>query len=153
MHIPTTGPSRQANLLGALALALVDRIGDELRQPGERGLTPTAALIHLRLRPGRNIDFLARVLGVSHAAAVRVVGRLEDEGLVERRPSRDGRERALVLTRSGERAARAALAARLDRLAGVLAPRSAAERGQLERLVEKLLVGLTSDRWSARHTC
>jgi MarR family transcriptional repressor of emrRAB len=118
-----------------------------------RGLTATAALIHLRLRPGENIDFLARVLAVTHPATVRLVDRLEDEGLVERRPAADGRARALVLTPSGEKAAMAALANRLAALNEVLEPLSAAEHRQLEPLLEKLLGGATQDRWSARHIC
>src|ERR671935_835256 len=92
---------RQANLLGAFALAVVDRLHEELTAAGERGLSATAALIHLRLRPGRNIDFLARLLRISHPATVRIVDRLEDDGLIERRPGLAPRERALVLTKAG----------------------------------------------------
>ena len=145
--------ARQANLLGALALATVDRLRNSVAAEGERSMSARAALIHLRLRPGQSIDFLARVLGISHPAAVRLVGRLADEGLVERRPGADMRSRALVLTRAGQRAAVAALAARLEAVSDVLAPLTAAERHALEPLLEKLLAGLTDDRWSARRIC
>src|SRR5438067_10399835 len=128
--------ARQANLLGALALGAVDRLHEAVAADDERSLSASAALIHLRLRPGQSIDFLARVLGVSHPAAVRLVDRLEDEGLVERRAGVDARSRALVLTRPGQRAAAGALSERLDVLGGVLEPLSAAERRQLEPLLE-----------------
>jgi MarR family transcriptional regulator, negative regulator of the multidrug operon emrRAB len=119
-----------------------------------RGLTATAALNHLRLRPGQNIDFLARLLQISHPAAVRLVDRLESEGLVERRADReDARSRKLVLTRAGQRAAVAAATKRFELLDEILAPLTAAERRRLEPLLEKLLAGLTSDRWDARHIC
>jgi DNA-binding MarR family transcriptional regulator len=146
--------SRQANLLGALALTVVDRLHEARADDDGRGLTATAALNHLRLRPGQNIDFLARLLHISHPAAVRLVNKLEAEGLVERRPGeRDARSRALVLTPAGQRAALAAARQRLDVLNQMLSPLTAAERRQLEPVLEKLLGALTIDRWDARHIC
>ena len=76
--------SRQANLLGALAIAVVDRLHEARAHDDGRGLTATAALSHLRLRPGQNIDFLARLLHISHPATIRLVNRLEDRGLLTR---------------------------------------------------------------------
>lgn len=146
--------SRQANLLGALAIAVVDRLQEARIGDDSRGLTATAALNHLRLRPGQNIDFLARLLQISHPATVRLVDRLEEDGLVARRPSRDdARSRALVLTAKGQRVALAAAGDRLDVLDEVLAPLTTAERRRLEPLLEKLLTALTGDRWDARHIC
>lgn len=146
--------SRQANLLGALAIAVVDRLHQARAGDDGRGLTATAALSHLRLRPGQNIDFLARLLHISHPATVRLVNRLEAEGLVERRPGRDdARSRALVLTDAGQRATLAAARKRLEILDQMLSSLTAAERRQLEPVIEKLLGALTSDRWDARHIC
>jgi len=146
--------SRQANLLGALAIAAVDRLHEARADEDGRGLTATAALNHLRLRPGQNIDFLARVLHISHPATVRLINRLEAEGLVERRPDEDdARSRALALTPAGQRAALAAARQRLEVLGQMLSPLTAAERRQLEPVLEKLLGALTMARWDARHIC
>ncbi len=145
---------RQANLLGALAVAVVDRLHEARADDDGRGLTATAALNHIRMRPGQNIDFLARLLQISHPATVRMVNRLEAEGLIKRQPDEeDARSRALVLTAAGQRAALAAAGKRLEILNQMLAPLTAAERRQLEPVIEKLLGGLTSDRWDARHIC
>jgi MarR family transcriptional regulator, negative regulator of the multidrug operon emrRAB len=140
-------------MLGALALAVTDCLHEELVAADERGLSTTAALIPLRLRPGENIDFLARVLDISHPATVRLVDRLEGDGLVERRRGPDARSRTLVLTRAGAREAIAALQTRLELLENVLTPLTTTERRQLEPVLEKLLAALTEDRWHARHTC
>jgi DNA-binding MarR family transcriptional regulator len=146
--------SRQANLLGALAIAVVDRQGEARADDDGRGLTAAAALNHLRLRPGQNIDFLARLLHISHPATVRLVNRLEAEGLVERRPGEDdARSRALVLTPAGQGAALAAARKRLEILDRMLSALTTAERRQLEPVIEKLLGALTIDRWDARHIC
>jgi MarR family transcriptional regulator, negative regulator of the multidrug operon emrRAB len=146
--------SRQANLLGALAIAVTDRMHQARADDDGRGLTATAALNHLRLRPAQNIDFLARLLQISHPATVRLVNRLEAEGLVERRRDEDdARSRALVLTAAGQRAALAAARKRLEILDQTLSALTAAERRRLELVIEKLLGALTVDRWDARHIC
>src|ERR1700733_3312322 len=124
--------SRQANLFGALAIAVVDRLQEVRADDDGRGLTATAALTHLRLRPGQNIDFLARLLHISHPATVRLVNRLEADGLVERRPGQDdARSRTLVLTIAGQRAALAAAKKRLKLLDQMLSPLTTAEKRQL----------------------
>jgi MarR family transcriptional repressor of emrRAB len=149
----TRRQERQANLLGALGLAIVDRLQLAPATGDGRTMTDTAALIHLRLRPGENIDFLARVLAISHSAAVRLIDRLEATGFVERRAAPDARARALVLTQAGETAAVRALVVRLAVLGDLLDLLSAAERRRLELLLEKLLAGMAGDRWDARHIC
>src|SRR6266536_2780802 len=78
--------SRQGNLLGALALAASDRPNETLTHGERGGLSGVAALVHIRLRPGHTIELLARVLALSHSATVRLVDRLEADGLVERAP-------------------------------------------------------------------
>lgn len=145
--------ARQANLLGALALALDDRLNKSLTYRGRRSLSSTAALIHLRLNPGETIDSLSRVLGLSHSATVRLVDRLEADGLAERRSGADRRSVGLFVTHSGEAAAVKALHDRHRVFTDALAPLSAGERKQLTALVEKLLVGLVSDGWSALQIC
>jgi MarR family transcriptional repressor of emrRAB len=145
--------ARQENLLGAAALAVADRL-DETLTHGERGgLSGVAALVHIRLRPGQAIEFLARVLALSHSATVRLVDRLQADGLVERRSGRDGRSVALFVTPAGETTAVEALRRRNEALAEALVPLSAKERHRLAILLEKLLAGLTGDRWNARHIC
>jgi MarR family transcriptional repressor of emrRAB len=145
---------RSSNLLGALALAVVDRLQQTNAHQEGHGLTATAALNHVRWRPGQNIHFLARLLDVSHPAAVRLVDRLEADGLVERRAMRDdARSRGLVLTRTGQRAAVAAARRRLAVVDEVLAPLSPAEQRRFELLLEKILRALPDGRWSARHIC
>jgi DNA-binding MarR family transcriptional regulator len=107
----------------------------------------------VRLRPGESIEFLARVVGVSHPAAVRLVDRLQAQGLVERRPGTDERSLALHLTRRGTRAAEQILRRRERELAAVLAPLTRGERQTFAALASKLLVAGTADRWAARQTC
>jgi MarR family transcriptional repressor of emrRAB len=146
--------ARQANLLGTLALAVTGRVDAALDAGSPSGPSAPAALSALEgYLGGEPIDALARVLGLTHSGAVRLVDRLAADGFVERRRGADGRSVAVTLTAAGHRAAAEIRAAREAALAEVLAPLAAAERRALTELNEKLLAGLTSDRASARRLC
>ena len=80
----TMSLARTANLLGAIALGLADDILETAeRHVAHGGCTP-AALYVIGHEPGLSIDFLARVLGMSHPGTVRLVDRLEADGLIQR---------------------------------------------------------------------
>lgn len=153
MHI-SGRDRRTANVLGAAALGLTEEILGALATAEGFGPSRAAALVHLRLRPGESIDFLARVVGVSHPAAVRLVDGLVADGLVERRTRReDARARSLVLTHAGRRAAARVLAEREQALIAALEPLNPRERQALAESLEKVLDRLTTSRWSSRHIC
>ena len=137
--------SREANLLGACALAVAERLPPNAED---------AALVSLDdWLAGATVDRIARVLGLTHSGAVRLVDRLEREGLVRRGPGPDGRSRAVRVTAAGSAAARDARAARFAAMEGVLDPLSASERETLAGILEKLLAGMTTDHASAGHIC
>jgi len=137
--------SREANLLGACALAIAERLPPDASD---------AALVALSTwLAGTTVDGLARVLRLTHSGAVRLADRLERDGLLERRPGSDGRTRALQLTSDGLAAAAGLQSRRFATLEDVLEPLSAGDRTALTPLLEQLLAGLTTDRASARRTC
>lgn len=145
---------RVANLLGVLALAVAERVGDATNDATGRRASDTAALVALTttLR-GRSQDALAAALGLTQSGATRLVDRLSQEGLVERRPGPDGRTLAVVTTVSGERAARQALSQREEATRNLLAVLDDADRVQLTTMLEKLLSGLTASRADAYRIC
>ena len=144
---------RTANLLGALALALTDTLTEVTSARAERGAAAPAALVLVSFYPGQSIDSLARTLGLSHSATVRLVDRLAGDGLLDRREGTDGRTTALHLTRKGRARADAILDERGRALTGALGPLSAKERAQFSQLLEKVLGALTRDRQHADHIC
>jgi DNA-binding MarR family transcriptional regulator len=141
-----TADERTANLLGALALTVADRIATG---------SDAAALITLRnYAEGEPLDLLRRALALSHPAVVRLADRLQERGLVERRRSeRDGRAVALRLTPAGRRAADEALAARASAIDDVLAPLDATERRALEAMLERMLATATTDATASLVIC
>jgi MarR family transcriptional repressor of emrRAB len=145
---------RDANLLGALSLAVSERLETATSTAAAHGGSGPAALAALEtFLEGSSIDTMRKPLGLTHSAAVRLVDRLAGGGLVTRAAGEDGRSVAVFLTPAGRRAAGQVQEGRMLALTNVLAPLDAAEREQLTRLVEKLLAGLTAGRADARHIC
>jgi len=146
--------ARSANLLGTLGLAVADRIRaaaeDEL---GLGGSAPPAIVALSTYLAGQPLDEFSHAFGITPSAVVRLVDRLEAEGLAVRAPGPDGRRVSVRLTASGERSAKAILERRERALNDVLATLTAGEREQLTRLHEKLLAELPEDVPAARRVC
>jgi DNA-binding MarR family transcriptional regulator len=143
--------ARAANLLGAHALVVSDR----MREAAGMELSSAAVLTVLQtFADGASIDALRRVLGLSHSGGVRIVKRLEAEGLIAREPDPvDRRAIRLHLTEEGEREARRLLSARQAALTPLLAGLGEREGAALERLLERLLASVTGSGEDANRIC
>jgi DNA-binding MarR family transcriptional regulator len=155
MSAARRGTGHDDNVVGALALALVDRIGDATGDAAGVTGIPAAALAALHEWAGeRPIQTLADGLRLSHSRTVRVIDRLQAEGLARRaRDPDDGRSALVALTPRGAEAARRVLDARaavLDAALGQLAP---ADRAALARLAEQVLEALIAGRREAGQAC
>src|SRR5437763_931678 len=126
-----------ANRLGAMALTLSDRVREATeRATGIAGGAP-AALVSLReWADGRSVELLAEAMRVSHSRAVRVVDRLEADGLARREhdPS-DGRRALVWLEPAGRELADRILEARRGVLLSVLRELEVADVRDLDRLL------------------
>ena len=145
----TQATSRSVNLLGALALATMDKLRDE---PANT-LTTRAALLALSKYPGGSIDALRANLGLSHPATVRVVAGLMHAGLLTKTTGTDRRSVALNLTPEGHRAVAHAMHQRQQALSQMLLPLSGRELFQFETLALKILWNETHDAAHALKIC
>ena len=145
--------ARSANLLGALTVAL----GDELVSATEAGAGHKAAfpaaIVSVGASPNQSIEDLRRALGLSHSGTVRLLDRLEAEGVVERRAGRDARSVSLVLTPAGRRTYQRIQDARREAMASALALLSPGEQSQWLKLTEKVLYGMTRSVEHSDHIC
>jgi MarR family transcriptional repressor of emrRAB len=137
--------ARQENLLGALALAVADRLRQESEVAVGHSGGAAAALLTIAQYPGGTVEELRRAIGLSHAAAVRVVDRLADAGLVRRRPGGRGPALALMATPRGQSHARRILEIRRKVLADALPSLSAAEGATITAILERALANLAGD--------
>jgi MarR family transcriptional regulator, negative regulator of the multidrug operon emrRAB len=143
--------SHLVNTLGAFALALADRMRDATEAAVQMTGAGPAALVALQqFLAGRTTEELSQAVGLTHSGAVRLVDRFVDAGLVDRRPGRDGRSSAIVLTASGRAAARRIGAARAAAIGAALAQLNARDRRALSPLIDTLIETLTNQRLDAR---
>jgi DNA-binding MarR family transcriptional regulator len=127
MHLP--------NKFAALALAVMDAT-----LSGDDDLAPTAvaALITAANNPPTSIGEMATIVGLTHSATVRLVDRLETDGLLHRQ-CRVGREVLVEITSAGLSRADALQDQRLAESRSFLATLSDGERDLLDRLVDRML--------------
>ena len=143
---------RAANLLGALALSVVDRMDAAIEAPAG-SLTRSAALVLLDDVPGCSIEWLARSLDLSHSATVRLVDRLVTAGLARRDPGPDRRTTALRLTADGRLAMTRVRERRAAVLRGIVDRLTSRQRAALVRTAETLLHDGLTDPDLAWRTC
>ena len=141
------------NLLGALALAITDRIETHMREEIHRSGEAAAAIIFLGCIPGLSVEILRQVLQLSHPGTVRLIDRLEDDGSVERRKTEDGRAVALHLTPDGDELRGRLMKRRLNVLETALARLTADERLTLGSLIAKVLANLPQTELDKHHIC
>lgn len=143
-----------ANVVGALALALTDSIAHSAERMVDDAGPAAEAMCLVRHAPGIPIEQLRRALGMSHPGAVRLVERLEKQGLILReRGSVDRRAVELKLTQDGEALVSKIHQARLLALEEALASLSSKDRLNLCRISNQILYSLTTTKDSAFTIC
>lgn len=144
---------RTTNLLGALALAITDRIKSGMKSTLDRSGETAAAIVVLGYAAGLSVELLRQVLDLSHPGTVRLIDRLEADGIVERRKASDGRAVALHLTRKGRNLRQQLMDRRLDTLEAALEGLTADERSVLGDLLAKVLVNLPETEMAKHRIC
>lgn len=138
-HIVDPMKTDIANLLGALALVIMDRIEEGAREVIGRGGETPAALVVVGYGQGMTNDTLRRILGLSHSGTVRLVDRLVSDQLVERRARKDGREVGLYLTTRGATVRSDLMASRISAISSLLQVLSPTETKRLGTLASEVL--------------
>lgn len=144
---------RLENLLGALSLSIVDAMASRIEEAEGAYGSDTFALVLLQHTDALRSDVLARQLRLAQSSTVRLVDRLEREGLVRRDTGVDRRTVMVSLTARGERAAERILSARQHVLHDLVGRLSEAEQSALQSIAGKLLTDLTVDLASGEQNC
>jgi DNA-binding MarR family transcriptional regulator len=143
-----------ANLLGALVLALSDRLEGAVTEAAGLAESDAIALSALdQFLDSPRVDLLAQVLGLSPSGAVRLVDRLEAVGLARRTTGADARVTVVEPTTAGRERAQAVTRARRELMEQALAALAPSEQLQLGELAGRMLVGLIRPPGATRWTC
>lgn len=144
---------RTANLLGALAVEIADRLARHGKLHPNETSSATAALNVIGFYEGCSNGALSRALGLSHTATVRLVDKLEASGLVLSEPGADKRAVALRLTDLGRERARIAVHERCLLLGDAIDVLTPAQRQHLDGILETLLRSMVLAAQDADHIC
>jgi|SRR5438477_4549895 len=144
---------RTANLLGALACEIADRIERQGKQHPNETSSATAALNVIGFYEGCSNGALSRALGLSHTATVRLVDKLELSGLVRSERGTDKRSVALRLTNLGRQRARTVIHERCLRIGDLIDVLTPHQRRQLDEIAETLLKSMVEAAQDADHIC
>lgn len=144
---------RTTNLLGALALGISDRIKSVSKDVYDRSGESAPAIVIIGYAPGISVEVLRQALDLSHPGTVRLIDRLGEDELVERRRAPDGRAVALHLTRKGKRVRQQLMDRRLETLEAALDGLGKEERSVLGDLVAKVLTNLPETEMAKHRIC
>lgn len=135
-------------------LAALSVIINDAMQTATGAMTPsgTAALITTLNRAPLIISEIAESTGLTHSATVRLVDRLERQGLL-RRQQRQGRTVLVDITPGGRQRALELIAARNRAVIRFLAPLTESERSVLGALLNKIIGHQLSNGISAAQMC
>ena len=141
------------NLLGALSLSVTDAMARGI-EGAEGGYgSDTFALVLLQHAETLRSDVLSRQLRLAQSSTVRLVDRMEREGLVRRTSGADRRTVWVSLTARGLRTAERVLSVRRNVLRELVEKLSENERAALHSISTKLLSDLTVDLASGEQNC
>lgn len=133
---------RDLNVIGAFALALADDFKDAMEDLAEGNESACAALIVIGQESGLSVDRLSKILKLSQPGTVRLIDRLAEGKLVERKTGTDRRSVALRLTEAGKRQVKSLLVGRQHALVQALRGLDEWERSTLTAIASKVLRGL-----------
>lgn len=133
---------RDLNVIGAFALALADDFKGAMQDLADGNESACSALIVIGQESGLSVDRLSKILRLSQPGTVRLVDRLAEAKLVERKTGTDRRSVALRLTDTGKRQVKSLLVGRQHAVSQTLRSLDAWERSTLSAIANKVLRGL-----------
>ena len=133
---------RDLNVIGAFALALADDFKSAMQDLAEGNESTCAALIVIGQESGLSVDRLSKILRLSQPGTVRLIDRLAEARLVERKTGSDRRSVALRLTDAGKRQVKSLLVGRQHALVQALRDLDPGERQVLAAIADKVLRGV-----------
>jgi MarR family transcriptional regulator, negative regulator of the multidrug operon emrRAB len=143
-----------ANILGALAVLIQDRVEGTWQSSLDLSPMAAAALVQIEGEPGCTIELVAGRIGLTHSATVRVIDKLAERGLVEKdRARKDARAQSLKLSKTGKRVAQQLHEARNQVTDDLLAGLAPAQRAGLEQAIRAILHRCVNPGREADVTC
>lgn len=142
-----------SNIVCAFGLAVSDQLAVATARCLPRD-EPAKAIAFIGREAGMTIRALSAHMQLSHAATLRMIDRLSDDGLVIRATSQtDRRAVDLSLTNTGLETYQQLLGARVATAGFFIAGLKSSEQEQLKKLLRKALIGMVTSPDAAVQCC
>ncbi|OYT97703.1 MAG: hypothetical protein CFE49_00395 [Pseudomonas sp. PGPPP3] len=143
----------KVNQIAAFARKLDSCVNSELRKKFDRPMSDLTALISIRNCNSFNIGWLSNVLELSHSAAVRVVDRLEGDGLLERQAKDNKKQVGLHISQKGIFLSDEILSLRGSIVAKLLSPLESQQLDGLADCARTVIAANVDQELDAYKTC
>jgi DNA-binding MarR family transcriptional regulator len=144
---------RLKNLLGAASVAIFDAQSAAMARQAGLKHSASAVVLTLGQHDVTTISELAKIVGITHSAMVRLIDGLERDALVTRQRGQSLREVSISLTDSGRDLFGKLRQAQFKVLGSLLQGLPDGEKLALESALSHILMTLTCNRESANHIC
>ncbi len=141
------------NQVAAFARRLEMVVNAGLCERFNRPLSDITALVSIMHCNAFNIGWLANVLELTHSATVRLVDRMENDGLISRLAKDAKKQVGLSISTKGKKLAKEILSVRHELASNLLTPLSAEQMDTLASLARVTLAGNIEDELAAYKTC
>jgi DNA-binding MarR family transcriptional regulator len=131
------------NQIAAFSRSLNARIEEVLKTSFKRSLSELTALVSIQNCDQFHVGWLAETLELQHSSAVRVVDRLEQDGLISRLAKDSKKQVGLKITANGATLANAVLALRAQVTESFLSSLHADEISILAKIIQPVIVAQT----------
>ena len=143
------------NMIGAFSRALSDKVDRAVREVAGLSNSACYAIVTVGSEPNSSIETLRQMLSLEHSSLVRLVDRMEKQGLLQRirGTGKDLREVKVSLTNRGEKYFTLILEARRNVLAKILGTLSNEERMLISSIIFKLMPSVVDGGYDQHYVC
>ena len=143
------------NIIGAFSRALSDKMDRAVREAAGLSNSACYAIVTIGSEPSASIETLRRMLGLEHSSLVRLIDRMERQGLLQRirGTCKDLRKVKVSLTDQGENRFTKILAARRKVLENTLSSLTREERGLVSSAIFKMMMSVVDGGDDQHYVC
>lgn len=141
------------NQIAAFARGLNTHVERELEASFGRSLSELTALVSIQNCDQFHIGWLAQTLSLQHSSAVRVVDRLEKDGLIARLDKDAKKQVGLKITKAGATLAKKILALRAKATESYLSAINSEQQSALAAIIEPVITARTTSKIELYQYC
>ena len=143
------------NIIGAFSRALSDKMDRAVRKAAGLSSSACYTIVTVGTEPYSSIETLRRMLGLEHSSLVRLIDRMQKQGLLRRIRGigKDLREVKVTLTERGEDCFSKILTARREVLENAMRSLTCEDRERISAMIHKMMPNVVDGGDDQHYVC